>query len=521
MEGIEKMKLTKRIIAFALALTLVLALAACAKDGTISSGDDTEGLEGKTISIALGSHPSWPYEEGWEVWKYMREGSGANLEINAYPNSDYSTKITLMFASPETLPDIMYLDYKPGADDHAEQGAIRALDDFADIMPNYNAYLDSLPEAEREALLQGRKYLDGKVYLAPTVGKEATNNTRAWLYRKDIFEKHNIELPKTMEDVYNVAKQLKALYPESYPFCLRAGLDAISVIGPSWKPYFQSGFYYDFNTDEWCYGAGEDTMLEIVKYFKKFVDEGLVPPDFLTINSGSWQELVSTSRGFFMPEYQVRIDFFNPLGRQFDPDFNISAFVPPHADNGVGVPMVMNNTFIHMGLVLCNTKNETRIRNAARFLDWMYSDEAVELLSWGKEGETYEVVDGEKKYILDEAGNSAQVLYGIQSNGSFLRLDPDAALALCTDDYRETVEMVAEHTMEFVNPINYLSYTSEEAAILADKSTAIDTYSKEMLSKFILGQEPLSKWDEFKEGLLDCGLEEAMKIYETAYNRVK
>ncbi len=514
------MKLTRRIIAFALALTLLLALAACTKDPA-TSGDDSEGLEGKTISMAIGSHPSWPYEEGWEVWQYMKEGSGANLDIRAYPNSDYSTKITLMFASPETLPDLMYLDYKPGVDKHAAQGAVRALDDFADIMPNYNAYLNSLPEAERDTLLQGRRYLDGKVYLAPTVGKEKTNNTRAWLYRKDIFEKHNLKTPETMEDVYNVAKQLKALYPESYPFCLRQGLDNISVMGSSWKPYFERGFYYDYNAEKWSYGATEDTMLEIIKYFKKLVDEGLVPSDFLTINSGSWQELITTSRGFFMPEYQVRIDFFNSLGKDIDPNFNISAFVPPHADNGVGVPMVLNNTFVHQGLALCNTGNETRIRNAARFLDWMYSDEAVELLSWGKEGETYEVVDGKKQYILDEAGNSAQVLYGIQSNGAYLRLDPDAALALCTDDYGAVVDMVAEHTMDNVNPTNFLSYTDEESNIIADKGAAVDVYAQEMISKFILGQEPLSKWDEFKQGLIECGVEDILKVYEAAYNRVK
>ena len=39
---------------------------------------------------------------------------------------------------------------------------------------------------------------------------------------KAIFKKHNLKAPETYEELYNVCKQLKALYPDSYPFCTRS-----------------------------------------------------------------------------------------------------------------------------------------------------------------------------------------------------------------------------------------------------------------------------------------------------------
>ena len=81
-----------------------------------------------------------------------------------------------------------------------------------------------------------RKSADGKTYFPQNYGTDNRQGIRAWLYRKDIFEKHNLEVPETMDEVYEVAKELKKLYPDSYPLCMREGLRNINVIGSQWKP---------------------------------------------------------------------------------------------------------------------------------------------------------------------------------------------------------------------------------------------------------------------------------------------
>ncbi len=47
----------------------------------------------------------------------------------------------------------------------------------------------------------------------------------------------------------------------------------------------------------------------------------------------------------------------------------------------------------------------------------------------------------------------------------------------------------------------------------------IDTYRDEMLLKFITGKEPISKFDSYVEQLKKIGIEEVIKLQQTALER--
>ncbi len=512
----------KKYISLFFALVMMLSLVACAggEKGTTVANDDPLTKD-DVIELVTSSHASWPYKEDWKVWDYIEEGSGATLDVTAIL-TDAGTKYSLMFASPDTLPDIVAFTYKPGTDPYAMQGALVAFDDVAEYMPTYNAWLKSLTDEEMTNNVNARKAYDGKIYYSPVIGRERSQNVRAWLYRKDIFEKNNIEAPKTFEELYNVCKQLKAIYPDSYPFCMRQSFTNLDVSGPSWSPYWATEFYYDFDEEKWKYGAIEDTMREVIEFYIRMVEEKLMPSDFMTIDNTTWQELVTTDRGFIMPEYQTRIDFFNAIGRKTNPEFDIHAMVPPIANPEKGLAMVNKYNIDPTGLTICNTRDDARIAKAAKFVDWFYTDEAVELLSWGKEGETYEIVDGKKQYILDETGTQANTLYGFGTYGTFIKMDPEAVLAFESNDIAETRDMVLEHTMPYASPTIYLAFNVEEQKVIDEYKTAISNYTKEMLTKFILKQEPLSNFDNFVETLKnDFYLDELLAAHESAYSRIK
>ncbi len=511
----------KKITALTLVIIMMFTLCACGGKPQVSGKATTETLKrDDIIQVVVTSHASWPYREDWKVWEYIEEGCGATLDVTAYPASDATTKYSLMFASPETLPDIMSGSWKPGNDKHVAQGAIIAFDDMAEYMPNYNAWLDSLSDEEYANKVTVCKSPDGKVYYSPVSGREMSQNVRAWMYRKDVFEKHNLAVPTTFDELYEVCKTLKEIYPDSYPLCVRTGLKAINTAGASWKPYWEAGIYYDYNEEKWNYGATEDVMLENLEFYRKMVAEDLMPADFMTISGTSWQELITTDRGFITIDYQTRIDFFNSLARSKNPEFDLHAMVPPVAKEG-GVAKINKQNMDSFGIFIPNNLNEERIANAAKFVDWFYTDEAMELVSWGKEGETYEMVNGKKRYMTDESGAQANTLYGFGTYGAFTRMDPEAALAFESVDIAETRDMVAEHTVDYLNPTAWLSYADEEARIREEYGTAIDTYATEMISKFILGQKSLSKFDEFVATIEEMGVDKLLETYTSAYNKVK
>ena len=83
------------------------------------------------------------------------------------------------------------------------------------------------------------------------------------------------------------------------------------------------------------------------------------------------------------------------------------------------------------------------------------------------------------------------------------------------------VYMVLEHTLPYVNPTQYLAFTAEEQKVRDMYETAVNTYMTEWVSKFFLGQEPLSKFDEYVAGFETIGLPELLEVYESTYARVK
>ena len=512
----------KKIIALVLALVMMFALCACTGGGKGTSVDfsevSTEPLtENDTIRLVLTSAPSWPYDEDWKVWQYIRENIPAKIDVTAIPEVDVATKLPLIFADQASIPDLLH---KYGAmTSYVRSGAIIPFEDVQELMPNATAYYESLSDADYENYVTLNRNSDGKLYWFVHTGREPSRDVQTWIYRKDIFDKHNLKVPTTYDELYEVCKELKKLYPDSYPYSMREGMSRFTSIGNQFKKDFRPGVYLDTETNEWHYGYTEDTMREMLEFHIKMIDEGLLMPNFTNIATNAWQELVATDRGFIMPEYQTRVDFFNSLGRMDNPDYHMAAMVPPVASEE-GVPMMKKTNVERYGFSICNTRDPQRIANAAKYLDWFYTDEATELVSWGKEGETYEVVDGKKQYIRDEANTQIQTLYGFDSNGSFLRMDTEALLLSESEEIAETREEVLAHIAPS-NPADRLAFTKEEAEVMSDMTISSTAYCEEMIAKFLTKQEPLSKWDEFTstfKSLLD--LETYFGYYQAAYDRI-
>ena len=511
----------KRFTALLLAALIALSLVACS-GGQSNQTANTEPLtKDDVIDITIPSHASWPYNENWKVWEYIEEGVGATLNVSAIPSSNATTKYPLMYASPDTLPDVVAFDSKTSTDKYAIQGAFVALDDMSTYMPNYNAWLNTLSDDQIENVINIRKAYDGKIYYTPATGRESTRGVRCWLYRKDIFDKHGLEAPKTFDDLYKVCKKLKSLYPDSYPYAMRSGLTNFGVTGPSWKSYWSPAVYYDYINEKWEFGAREEIFRDMLEFYNKMVSEELMPADFMTMNTTTWQELVSTGRGFIFPEYQTRINFFNSLARPTNPDFTITAMLPPVANKETGTACVGRYNYETMGYTISNTGRESEIANAAKFIDWFYTDEAMELVSWGKEGETFKVVDGKKQYIGDDEGTDVTILYGFATYGSFLRIDPESTDAQLDKDTSDVIKFITDYAEPRFSPVANLALNDEETKIVEETSAACKSYSEEMMTKFILGQEPLSGFDSYVENLNSLGVDRLLGAYESAYNRVK
>ena len=521
-----KKAIVKRIAAATLAGAMAISLAACGggdKTPNAQQGTNTGGKvfsEPTTVKIVISSSASWPYQASWKIWQYFSEATGATFDIEAVPDSDATTKINLLMSSQDTMPDLLYTDYKKTVDVHATSGAFISLSDNFDKLPSMTKFLDTLPEETRTELLRQRLSGDGKVYSAPLYGTHTIQNLRTWMYRKDIFEKHNLAVPTTMEEVYQVAKKLKELYPESYPVCMRDGLRQFEPMAPQWKNNLNLYTYYDFEAKKWCYGAQQPEIKQMVEYFLKLYDEQLVPPDYTTISTRAWEELVSTDRGFIMLDYLVRLDFFNLPNRKDNPSYTWEIMEPPMAAGPSAQRKLAKTNVDYRGYVICNTGREDGIENAFKLLDWMYTDEGSDLLSWGKEGETYEVVDGARKFILPNADETANQAYGVATTGLTQRIAVEANEASYSPEQRRQGHEAIKWNETNTNPTNWLAFDPEVENDAKNIYNDCEGYTQEMISKFMVRQKPMSEWDSFQQGLKDMGVEQLLQYYTEAYDKV-
>ena len=82
------------------------------------------------------------------------------------------------------------------------------------------------------------------------------------------------------------------------------------------------------------------------------------------------------------------------------------------------------------------------------------------------------------------------------------------------------MDFIIENTESKYNPAFWLAFNDEEQNIKQDIGTSIDTFVQSMISKFLLGQEPLSNWDSYVNTVKEMGVEELLGAYSSAYERV-
>jgi len=514
----------KRMLAFLAAAVMFVCLFSCANNGKINLDSALSNgslfIEPVTISIMLPQNDV-PFRDDWKAWEYIETATGADLDLRV-TSTDYETKLSMILALPETIPDLIAFDSKTRMDSYASNGILIAVEDIEEQMPNWKRFWGKVALDKKAQLFKIRRSADGKIYWPARYGVSDICGLNTWIYRRDIFEQHGLDVPTTYDEMYEVAKKLKELYPDSYPISCENFFEHIAQgVGPQWRPNFEYTAYYDFEKNTWHYGAVEDTMLDMITVFKRFYDEGLFMPASISIRDSEFSELVTSSQTFMFPHFQENMSGYQAAMRNISTSFELAPMAPPVANDLGGTRHMTNYRIDSSGLSISNSRDQARIANAIKLFDWFYSDKATELLSWGKKDETYQVSGGNKYFILDY-GEDIKSKYGFQTHAAGQVLHPAAVIAhYMAGTSFEDAETMLSSVESDCNPQKWLSLTAEEQAVVSTLGAEIDRYVQDMITKFLLGQKPLYEWGSFVESVNEMGVGELLSVYETAYNRVK
>jgi putative aldouronate transport system substrate-binding protein len=165
---------------------------------------------------------------------------------------------------------------------------------------------------------------------------------------------------------------------------------------------------------------------------------------------------------------------------------------------------------------------------AARYLDWGYSEAGHLYYNFGTEGESYTMVNGKPIYtdllMKNPKGWSVAQAMGAYhrgaASGPFIQDQgyieqyyalPEQRLALTAF----AVPGAVKYAMPPLTP------TPEESREISTIMNEINTYTDEMVVKFILGTEPLNDttWNNFVSTIKRMNIDRAVEIYNAALSR--
>lgn len=559
----------KSISAFLACAVMALSLAGCGEGGTPvpSSGNGPDGelpnTSGTATSVTWWMDPlnlSSSVLSGFDEslgWQKYEENLGVDIVWQQPASGQSAEQFNLIIASPD-MPDIMYyswLNAYPGGPDAAiADGKIVALNDYIEeYAPNFTAYLEAHPDVAKEIMTDS-----GNIYCFPAIYTYTSQDSGVWqntierepydetfiglIIRKDLLDKAGLDIPVTLDDWYEALVAFKDMgikHPISF-------MGTYATLAQSFASAFDitlpvvgmPGMGSDFALREdgtIQYGPAEDGYGEYLTFMHRLYEEGLLDPDFMVQDATTMHtKIVNGEVGAWVQMMPIGIGGLRGQVLALDPDsdFYPIGMLNPVKEEGQQLRYRQGNlAYTASGAAITTSCKD--IATACRVLDYAWSDEGNMLLNWGIEGESYQMVDGwpelteqilnDSQYTPSEAFSRYRNLNGPYPQDHTQRLVlkrdyslPDGAV----DENIAALDLWSSNANGSVRAgLPSITMLTEEASEYANTYNELSTYVEEMFSKFIMGTEPLSNFEQYQQTLKTMGLDRVLELQEGALQR--
>ncbi len=252
--GLEyAMKRTKKLFSVLVAMVMVVAvaLAGCGKSEDKKTAKDGDNV---TLKMLVPGYDSGYLKKELDsgIKAFEEKNPNIKVEIVSVGWDELNSKIIQLYQAKEA-PDIMLT----GSRSLRQLGEMGAVEDLS-------KYMNDDFKAKRVESVLNTANIDGKQYGIPMAF-----SSRALYYRTDLMP----QPPKNWDELYQVAKQVKAQHPDIYGFAIptdiTSGADEIMNF-----IYQNEGRVVD---EKGNYTINSPENIKTLEYLKKFNDEKLIP----------------------------------------------------------------------------------------------------------------------------------------------------------------------------------------------------------------------------------------------------
>ncbi|SFL74305.1 putative aldouronate transport system substrate-binding protein [Paenibacillus sp. 1_12] len=484
-------RIWKRTASTMLVTALVGVTAACGSNPSTpaSSGDAAAKAPSGPVKLKLAydvgnAIPSTSADSN-EAMKYLQDKLGVQFEFNVNAYEIYKEKIRVQIASGD-IPDAF---------------AWRTMDDFivgmikaGEIVP-LDDYIDKYPNLKKQKELDITRY-QNKIWAITNVRNPVASGD-APLIRQDWLDNLGLQAPKTLDDLYNVAKAFSLNDPDkngkkdTYGIQLGYANNAFVGIGGLQKPFGIQDKWVKQPDGKYVPNFATPAFKEYLTWMNKAFKDGLIDPDFaVTDGRTAESKVVGKGQAGIFFHYMSRVNDFEDNFKKANPTAKLVPFEPVKGASGLqGATGRVN----YGGMFVSKKAGQdpAKMQKLMEWFDFGASPEGQNFNLYGVDGIHSVKKDGKIEVKSD--------LLSRDMPGTFiatLPLQPTEEVFVSKKNSEEAQKIVAdgnkmlEKFLKIPKPLDF-AFSPTGAKYNAEAEAFINT----SIVKVIMGNINVSEWD--------------------------
>jgi putative aldouronate transport system substrate-binding protein len=483
--------LWKRTASAVLVTALVGVTAACGSNPTAqpqTGGTATTAPSGPVklkLAYDYGNTIPSTSAESNEAMKYLQDKLGVQFEFNVNAYEIYKEKIRVQIASGD-IPDAF---------------AWRTMDDFivgmikaGEVVP-LDEYIDKYPNLKKQKDLYITKY-QNKTWAITNVRNPVASGD-APMIRKDWLDNLGLQEPKTLDELYEVAKAFSLNDPDKNgkkdTYGIQIGYANNAFVGASGlqQPFGIQDKWVKQSDGKYVPNFATPAFKEYLSWMAKAFKEGLIDPDFaVTDGRTAESKVVGKGQSGIFIQYISRVNDFEDNFKKSNPNAKLVPFAPVKGPSGLqGATGRVN----YGGMFVSKkaAQDPVKMQKLMEWFDFGASPEGQNFNTYGVEGIHYTKKDGKNEVKSD--------LVSRDMPGTFLwtlPLQPTEEVFVSKKNSEEAQKIVAdgnkmlEKFLKIPKPIDF-AFSPTGAKYRAEAEAFINTNTV----KVIMGNTEVKEWD--------------------------
>ena len=549
----------KRHLSLILAMLLIIAALPAM---SVASADDTPTITVLQPIFNNYDPSDTPIQKEFLAKLNEHLGTPVNLDFTYYGSGEeYTQKLNMAINAADLTWDIIFVTGLSGSDgtfqgvsslinSYGKDGYFVNIMDHKDIMPNVMNRIE-----ECGTLFNYMYDENGDLYFIPNFtenqGGTLDAARRGPIIDCTVFDENNIPYPTDLESLYEGAKKLKEIYPDSVPIVPYGSGAASAMSGMDETAFATRGSgNLGFDGTEYVVEAISDEFRAMLSYGNKLYKEGLIAADYAAWDNDMNTASTTNGKSFvFFGIWYPSIDengysHSNSFGVEGHQYANIRYALAENEGGWWEMRGSMKKISATPYNTLCINANAKDVELCCKVLDYVFTEECHNLLALGFQGQSWDYDEnGLKVFINEYKGASGstpeenpQIALGIQnsscasgimsnfgvSNTGGLDVKtrfvmPDGSIEVA-NRYLFAQEHWTYDNMEPENcvDVSLPSISQDDYAEVTEIGGVLWTYVSECMGKFYQGEMDVNDddtWNAYVEQCKAYGTDRLCEIY--------